>query len=250
MYSCKKQEKTEEEKRVINQVNNLKSTYPNFYIKIKRVVRILLLIPILIWVMYLFGDYGIIIVYSSFDKGDVLTFYGAFLTFLGTISLGGLALWQNRIIYNKTKKEEISIGFQFIGKRMCFVVENTGDSDIKNLDIVFDEDSIKCATEPFKKHLITLKKAQLNLSTRQKYHIYVDISGNQQTFLNCGNVEIVCVYLDNKNKENVKSFYFDMEIYKDIILDSKSDIENLKTTIKEELDKINKTLASLKMEEK
>lgn len=33
---------------------------------------------------------------TTFEKQELLSFYGAFLSFLGTVALGGLALWQNQ----------------------------------------------------------------------------------------------------------------------------------------------------------
>lgn len=58
-------------------------------------VVLLVCIPLLIWFCYFVGDSGLIIVSTSLTVGDALGFYGNLLTFLGTMSLGALALLQN-----------------------------------------------------------------------------------------------------------------------------------------------------------
>ena len=41
---------------------------------------------------------------AEWTAGDILTYYGAVLSFLGTVVLGYLALWQNRIINEKSEE--------------------------------------------------------------------------------------------------------------------------------------------------
>lgn len=60
------------------------------------VIVLLLIIPLIIWVAYYIGDHGYVVIKTSLSVDGVFGFYGAFLSFLGTIALGSLALWQNR----------------------------------------------------------------------------------------------------------------------------------------------------------
>ena len=63
----------------------------------------LLSIPFIINYAYLIGtvDGSVNTVYSA---SDLILFYGSFLAFLGTVSLGTLALWQNKIANKQNEK--------------------------------------------------------------------------------------------------------------------------------------------------
>ncbi len=56
---------------------------------------LLILFPALIFIAYYIGDHGYALVFTTLTMGDALGFYGSILSFLGTIALGALALWQN-----------------------------------------------------------------------------------------------------------------------------------------------------------
>lgn len=68
----------------------------NQYIFALRILSIILIIPIIVWFLYYIGDLGFIVINTSLSIDGFLGFYGAFLSFLGTITLGILALWQNK----------------------------------------------------------------------------------------------------------------------------------------------------------
>ena len=42
---------------------------------------------------------------AEWDAGDALGYYGAILSFIGTVVLGALALYQNRIIKTEAEKK-------------------------------------------------------------------------------------------------------------------------------------------------
>lgn len=59
---------------------------------------------------------------TTFNKQDILVFYGSFLAFLGTVALGSLALWQNIKLnkINEMQGEEIKRNT----KRPFFIIED------------------------------------------------------------------------------------------------------------------------------
>ena len=65
---------------------------------------LLFLIPSIIWLSYLAGDYGLVFIRTSLEVGDALGFYGTLLSFAGTVALSFLALWQNRQIALKSQE--------------------------------------------------------------------------------------------------------------------------------------------------
>lgn len=63
-------------------------------------IVILLLIPLIINESYKHGGY-----ITLWGADDVLSFYGSFLSFIGTIALGGLAFWQNKKIMDINQEQ-------------------------------------------------------------------------------------------------------------------------------------------------
>ena len=57
-----------------------------------------------IWLIYLLGDHGVVFIHTSLGVGDALSFYGTVLTFVGTVALSALALWQNKQISLKSQE--------------------------------------------------------------------------------------------------------------------------------------------------
>lgn len=60
------------------------------------IIFVFLLMPLLIYFTYFIGDSGFVLIKTSLRVGEALGFYGSFLTFIGTVALGALALWQNK----------------------------------------------------------------------------------------------------------------------------------------------------------
>jgi hypothetical protein len=106
---------TDKEKEIKLLISQLKSDYPTFYLKIKIAISISFLIPIIIWCIYFIGHWFPLLP-DYIKAGEFLSFYGSVLTFIGTISLGVLALWQN-------------IKSNYINKRI---------SSIENRRLIFD----------------------------------------------------------------------------------------------------------------
>ena len=55
------------------------------------------------WTLFFIGDQGYVLVNTSLSVGDALGFYGSLITFLGTISLSALVMWQSH--QNRLKDE-------------------------------------------------------------------------------------------------------------------------------------------------
>lgn len=94
-----------------------------FYITLLLILGLLIAIPFIINESYKHGGYVTI-----WRASDVLLFYGSCLAFIGTVSLGALALWQNKkannINNNLTKANLIAI--------------NKPNIKVRKLDILFD----------------------------------------------------------------------------------------------------------------
>ena len=66
-------------------------------------IATIFLIPVVIWVLYFIGDQGYVLINTSLAVGEALGFYGTFITFLGTMSLTALVIWQS---HQNRKKDE------------------------------------------------------------------------------------------------------------------------------------------------
>jgi hypothetical protein len=76
---------------------------------------------------------------TTFTKEEMLSFYGAFLGFIGTISLGVLALWQNINMHNITIKQET------LKNRAYFALVSVADPEkyiIKQTNDKRDEENV------------------------------------------------------------------------------------------------------------
>lgn len=84
----------EKEKKLVSNLKKLKADYPTLEKYLNYIIAIVLMIPILIWLVYLIGHHKTIIP-TDITAGELLSFYGTLLSFLGIFCLSALALWQN-----------------------------------------------------------------------------------------------------------------------------------------------------------
>lgn len=56
---------------------------------------ILVVIPAIIWFAFFIGDCGYVLIHTSLGVGDLLSYYGTTLSFIGTVSLGAVTIIQN-----------------------------------------------------------------------------------------------------------------------------------------------------------
>lgn len=97
-------------------------------------------------IFMLFGVPAIINELYKLNKGyitlwgasEVLSFYGAVLSFIGTVALGALALWQNHLINNQyleSMQPTLSMRLFSDSNLLCLKIENTGMSVAKDISI-------------------------------------------------------------------------------------------------------------------
>lgn len=66
------------------------------------------IIPLLICVLFLIGDYGYILIRSSISIGTILGLYGSILTAIGTITLGAIAVKQTQLLHDQNRLMEFA----------------------------------------------------------------------------------------------------------------------------------------------
>ncbi len=86
---------TPKEEKLFARLKALKKDYIHLYRRVRFLVTLLLLMPLVFFFAYLAGDYGFGIIKTSLSIDGILAFYGGFLAFIGTVSLGCLTVWQS-----------------------------------------------------------------------------------------------------------------------------------------------------------
>ena len=93
----------------------------------------------LIIVHFLFKyDSGNDLIRAEWTAGDVLAYIAGFLAFIGTISLGALALWQNQQIYKQHMENlapALSMNLISFDGMLFLTVENTGQTEAHEVNI-------------------------------------------------------------------------------------------------------------------
>ncbi|SFC41704.1 hypothetical protein [Clostridium uliginosum] len=82
-------------------IKNMKNN-PIRYISL--IILLGIVVPLFIQTPYWIGNYYLLIT-TDFKASDILSFWGNFLAFIATTTLGVLALWQNKIIQDKANDE-------------------------------------------------------------------------------------------------------------------------------------------------
>lgn len=120
------------------------------------------------------GDNGYVLICTSLEVGDALGFYGSLLTFIGTLFLGLLALWQNKKaneinmnLLNITKEsnefeklkymsfiliEDVSISVVDNIFRLTIKYKNSGEVPIYRIKIIQDPYDISLQDRDGKYH--------------------------------------------------------------------------------------------------
>lgn len=66
-------------------------------------ITVTLGVPVIIHIVFKI-DSGISFLEAEWEAGDVLAYYGSILSFIGTVVLGALALYQNKLIKEESEK--------------------------------------------------------------------------------------------------------------------------------------------------
>ncbi len=156
----------------------------------------LLIIPLIVW---LFSKSGYIITTGTdLDKSDWLSFLGSYLSCLGTIFLGLIALWQNQRLFSANKRlVELGTKAQFYSEiePAYFEIEK------KKLDRPFDMMLMKTLySQQLVKHEESIENEITGL-----WHVRFFFKKIRSFALNSYNIESCEIYLDNKNGETQKS---------------------------------------------
>lgn len=94
----------------------------------------ILAIPIVINKAYKYGDFTGKGYYTLWEAKDVLAFYGSFLSFIGTVVLGALALHQNKVFKEENQKllqAQIFSSCAFYKVGSCKVIVDKDDNTFK-----------------------------------------------------------------------------------------------------------------------
>lgn len=174
------EEKQEEEKdleeSVLDSLSQYGTKYPKIWKKLKRFAKIVIIIPIAIWLFYYLADLGMYTVRTSLTVGAALSTYASFLAFSGSIILSSLALYQNRKIKEASAERQMgilrlkgklsyssNILFRYnteimstpshvksydadvemnSEKKLSFVIENFSDVPLQQMKVNFGENSV------------------------------------------------------------------------------------------------------------
>ena len=83
-------------------------------------------------------DSGVEWIRAEWSAGETLAYIAGFLAFIGTVSLGALALWQNRQIHGQhieTLAPALSMNLISLRGMLYLTIENTGQSEARKIQI-------------------------------------------------------------------------------------------------------------------
>jgi hypothetical protein len=92
---------------------------------------------IIVHVLFKFNS-GIRWLGAEWSAGDVLVYIAGFLAFLGTVSLGAVALWQNRKIHEQHMESlapALSMNLTSLNSVLYLTIENTGQSEAHDVEV-------------------------------------------------------------------------------------------------------------------
>lgn len=98
-------------------------------------------IPLLAIHMLFLWDSGIDWLIARWTPGDIMGYIAGFEAFIGTVSLGAVAFWQNQQIHNQhieSLEPILSMRLVLIDHIIYLLIENTGESGAKDIKITVD----------------------------------------------------------------------------------------------------------------
>lgn len=108
-------------------------------------IAVALIIPVIIWLLYLVGDIWIGIP-THITAGNALGFYGSLLAFLGTVALGALALWQNIQFRNANKEDSQNKRIEEVRPIFLIRLYSVYDEETHNSNISLGDEVSKKGT--------------------------------------------------------------------------------------------------------
>lgn len=132
---------TEKERKIFNAIKQLKVDYPYFYKGFKWISILIIAIPIFIWISYRIGHFYVLIPTDT-SEGELLAFYGTILSFISTLGLGALALWQNIKANNINDRLSLIEEKRFKLELQPFVVVTGGNLKQELVSYIWDNPTI------------------------------------------------------------------------------------------------------------
>lgn len=118
-------------------MDDIKTFFKKYKTRIIIITILLFILPILIVHLLFKWYWGIDFFVAKWSAGDMLSFIGSFLSFVGTVILGALALWQNKQIadqsenYNNLLKEmQINLNTPTFNVKCLGLSNNCGKKNI------------------------------------------------------------------------------------------------------------------------
>ena len=202
-------------------------------------------IPFLINELYKLGSETGKGYYTLWEAKDVLSFYGSFLSFIGTMALGGLALWQNKKF--KHENDTAQLRMEEINNKLLCLDSNREKEKLFEIYFSYlDEtqklfDTIYIIGMPEENRNVmsiisTIKSCHLNILGKKRRLLFCDKPNSDNNFFQYIeeiNDEIKRIVMTNEDKTQVisqlfkfwkkngeeynrKSLIFMMEIHKSI----------------------------------
>src|SRR5699024_8652656 len=75
---------------------------------------------------------------TKWSAGDMIGYVAGFEAFIGSVSLGALALWQNQQIHKQhieSLEPTLSMRLVCVGHKLNLIVDNTGSTEAKDIQI-------------------------------------------------------------------------------------------------------------------
>lgn len=168
-----------------------KPWYKKWWIYVVAVITFLFLIPCGINEVYKAGLTAKNPYITMWGADDLLSFYGSFLAFAGTVGLGGLALWQNYefkiqndIFQEKLEKFNNYLLALDIDREQKNILEMYFNymeeiTKIFNPEYVLQE---VCTEHNFEKIFFRIKKAEMNATSIKRRLLFIDAVGVEHNF--------------------------------------------------------------------
>lgn len=190
------------------------------------ILAIIIAIPFIINETYKYGLKSENPYITMWGAEDVLSFYGSVLAFLGTVSLGALALWQN-FSFNKLNQKQNRLS---IRPYISTYIEDENISLIAENDIGYfsleaqKDGSLKCTgfsrNRPFKtRAYIKAKKEYEQLLTKEDQDVnkQIELLDKQATELNTLNNKYILIQYKLTNNGNASAVKIDITLNKEKI---------------------------------
>lgn len=199
------------------------------------VVLLLFLVPlILVHIVFKFNS-NIEWLTAEWSAGDVLSYIAGFEAFIGTVTLGGLAILQNQQIHKQhieSLAPAISMNLISVNGFLYLTIENTGQNEAKEINISVD--SIQNNGENYNLMLDELFSTTFELYPKETVQGCVAISGANSTTQIFPQITVAVSYLWpqlNRREQYKRQVIFDYGHAKKLSADISIDNGNMESDV-------------------